>query len=389
MAHSSPGHPRVLDSMNQLHIPESLRDFTGDGMHHNADSEPFFEQEQILATQPPVGKSGHDQQALGTQKEVISSSAADENSMLLKKPSFDRPDLENDKGYYQFGPAIQLAPDHFTKRPTKPAPLHQDGRPQKPRNKSTPRPNREGHNAGSDLAAMGAGTAENAVRSELPPSTILNRTGGNHLTTSQGFAENTNKFSGSIEAKKAPNMVGNPPFPDSPPKEAPRSTIHAQTRHTDTKSPTSPSDGQTWTPKFVLTPANVNRPTTSPGHHSSEHISHHGALDAARYHQLPRHDQQTPPGNTGKTESTHNHQHYPVRHIGDSRGSVGDAADRSRNRIVNRPLKEMAYGRPAKPAYRPRPESRSSNVSKQRCVPNPSYLVLREANPRTDPGMDH
>ncbi|AEO64055.1 uncharacterized protein THITE_2037083 [Thermothielavioides terrestris NRRL 8126] len=57
-----------------------------------------------------------------------------------------------------------------------------------------------------------------------------------------------------------------------------------------------------------------------------------------------------------------------------------EPTDRTRRLMVNRPVREMAQGRPARPAYRSRPESRSSNVSRQRsrCGSLASSPMLRQ-----------
>lgn len=337
-------------------------------MHQSGDPEPPFEQQEpIPATQAPTGEDRPDQ-TWDNQKEIISLSAVDENPMLLKKPSFGRLDLDNDKTAYRFGPAIQLAPDHFTKRPTKPGPLHHDDRPQQSQDKSPPPPTREDHNAGHKFATMSVGNAGNTARTEPRPSNSLNRI-GRHSLTSQSFAENIdNRFSEATGPKTAPTMTRAPPFPDSPPKETASSSTQAPTSHVNSLSPVSPGDGQTWTSKSVPTTANIDRLVMSTAHHSSEYTSHRDAPEATQYGQLSKHDQQLSSGKFVKENRSHKHQHHPVPSAEDSRGAVGDATDRNRNRMLNRPLREPAHGAPSKAAYRPRPESRSSNVSKHRCV---------------------
>ncbi|KAK4134926.1 hypothetical protein BT67DRAFT_286738 [Trichocladium antarcticum] len=291
---------------------------------------------------------------------MISLSAVDENPMLLKKPSFDRLDLDNDKTAYRFGPAIQLAPDHFTKRPTKPGPVHHDGRPQQSQDKS------EDHNAGHKFATMVVGNAGNTARTEPRSSNSLNRIGRNSLT-SQSFAENVdNRFSEATGPKTAPTMTRAPPFPDSPPKETGSSSTQAPTSHVNSLSPVSPGDGQTWTSKSVPTTANIDRLAMSTERHSSEYTLHRDVPDAAQYGQLSKHDQQLSSGKFGKEKRGHKHQHHPVPSAEGSCGAVGDATDRNRNRMLNRPLREPARGGASNAAYRPRPESRSSNVSKHR-----------------------
>ncbi|KAK4150878.1 hypothetical protein C8A00DRAFT_45804 [Chaetomidium leptoderma] len=52
--------------------------------------------------------------------------------------------------------------------------------------------------------------------------------------------------------------------------------------------------------------------------------------------------------------------------MGSSRHVARESTDRTRSHAMNRPVREVAQTRPVRPIHRPRPESRSSNVSKQR-----------------------
>lgn len=352
-------------------------------MRQGRDSEPPAELHEQLPL-PPSPETKRLEQHGAPEKELAAYNAADE-AMLLARPFVKPPDL-GETGY-EFGPPIVFRPDQFTKRSIPSGAISREDRPPQ---HSVQSPNRSSRKHGSFKVSpvLTGRHVENSIRSEHLPPGAPDQTGAQRLSTTQTLAANTNnKPHTAADAKDIPLIAGELPFPDSSPKAFARPPIQAHPTHNEAQCTTYPSRGQTTAQNLAPPPTNVHE-RQDPRPRTSDFVEHHHGHNGTRYHQSPTSDQHVQPRKLEK-EKGNRRIHPSAPSTGGSRAGLGGDTDGGRSRMVNRPLRELVGGnRPAKPSYRPRPESRSSNISKQRCAPNLHHhaelTLTASAGPRTD-----
>lgn len=363
MAHSSPGQLRKPDSLDPTSISGRLSDPMGDGMHEsrNVDS-PFENQELVAATRSSPGKNKQSQQSVSPEK-AFGYNGPNDHETLLERPLcvLKPPDLDKD---YQFGPAIQLAPDQFTKRPIKPSPLYGDDRLHHFESIPPPHPGREVPNSWT-FPVAGTVHAGKYVSNRFPISGALSRPGQPQKETQVSTNHTVNKLPASSEAAGVTKASGKPPYPDSSPSEEVELLTHPQTCRIGARRPVSPGKMQTKAQNPGPGLVKMTEHATTPKHPPTKQEARECDLDVGRP-RSPGYDQRTPRANSEKGEKHNKYYHSPAPAPGRSRVSVCETTGRDWNQMVTRPVREVAHGKASKPTSLPRPTSRSSNVSKQR-----------------------
>lgn len=365
MTHSSPGQPRVVDHMSQPPIISGFSDSLDDAMLQELDQHfPSGQQELKQPAQATVEESVHEKRD-EIHKDAVESSVSEDN-MLLERPCILQKVPTEDRGY-RYGPAVQLAPDQFTKRPIKPVPLHQDDLPQQIRNRLSPLPGQGNHSAGHSFPVLGGVHLEKPVTNMFPLNESPGRTRGQPGETPDKKTDDAKTRGSAVAgAKQTQDTRAKPPFPNSSPTESLRSYRRSQVVEDIAQSPTFPSGEQPRRQPFLARPTNPDTPAQGQDHALPERgeLGHIPAL----HHQLPKPGPQTQPRKIEYREgdSTRHRHHKSLR--GDHHPSMAGSAARVRHQPVNRPLKEIAPIKSTMPTERLRPGSRSSNVSKQRSV---------------------
>ncbi|KAL2260964.1 hypothetical protein VTK26DRAFT_4901 [Humicola hyalothermophila] len=323
----------------------------------------FDQQEPKQPAQAAVEESVQDKQG-DIHNDAVDSGVFND-IMLLERPCILQKAPAEDRGY-RYGPAIQLAPDQFTKRPIKPAPLTQDDLPQPLRNKLSPLSSQVDDSAGSSFPCSGRAHSGKAVPSTFPVNESPDRARDQPRETpyrnSDGAKISQSAVAGTGQTQDA---RGKPPFPNSPPVEAARSCHRSPVVENTVQFPTVPCGGQPKTQHPAAGPTNADTPMPGQGHPLPEHGGHNGHLPVLR-HQLPKHALQAQPRNIEHKEGDSDRHHDHKLPGGDYRPSMAGSAARVRSQPVNRLLKETAPIKSTMPTARTRPGSRGSNVSKQR-----------------------
>jgi hypothetical protein len=372
MAHSSPGQARDADSM----IPNtgSLSDSAENVVFYGKEREvPFEQQDHSLALHPSPAKDGHDHEAI-PQGQTSSFDTSEETMLLEKPPSLSRlPDLERG---YQFGPAVRLAPDHFTKIKGRQVPIQQHNRPQHVGGNSPVRTVKEVRGSQSQLPSMQGGSPANATSSSsgLFPHDFSVRSQASNQTTGQNIGENRNSADiyGLSETRKHHQAGGRPPFPDSPDE---RPSTHTRTSLAEERPVASVSDRETKAQRLLPTSAAMNEAQAGPGARTTPDVEQHCDHSKSPRYEYYRDDQEDSRPIEKGDKADEKHHYSSLLRRGESRGLVGASKPHTRNQMANRPLRETGqrmHKRPADGSRPSRPESRSSNVSKPRLVTFPS-----------------
>ncbi|KAL2134431.1 hypothetical protein VTI74DRAFT_203 [Chaetomium olivicolor] len=355
MAHSSPGQSRPFVSMDQLPGTGSLEDTAGDFSHDDSGPAevPCKQPEPFPAIHPSPEKSPHGE-ASTPQGEAVGYRTPEE-SLLLDRPSIvsKPPDLEK---CYEYGPAVQLAPDQFTKMPVKQASIYHDERPSPSKVESSPRAVRDVSGSAPRFPSLGGTKLRNTINGAVLSVDPLQRGSTQSTTQSHGMENNNAGFHGTSEARKMPPMLGKPPFPDSPSTEQPVPVQSRPVQVADT-SRTTLGEGKTKAHTLLKSHPDVTEFPLRQGHHASLPVANDGDRNAIHHYEPSTHGQQ-PSGNQEKQDHKISTE--------SSRHPLDDFADRARLQTVNRPVDDMANARPVRAVHRHRPDSRSSHVSKQR-----------------------
>lgn len=339
---------------------ESLGDTADHAAHHNENAEILFEHQEPLLSRQPSPTRGQSNQ--GGSDKITASCSNSEDTMLLEKPSTLSRTLDLDKGY-EYGPAVQFAPGFFTKMPGKQAPIHRNEQPQGPDNDPSPPLSQARHDHGLSPNSRPAGKT---ISRQSHPVESSVRPGAQPPITGLPFGETlNNKPNGgeTIVLKQGSQVVGQPPFPDTSPKQPARPAVQARVQK---KSATASTTGETRAGIPIPGPAM----TSNLGWGQESCVSPHTTQvrEAIPHHSPPGRDRPTPFGTAELGERDGRVHRSPMPPAGSSRYSAREPADRARNHMVNRPMREAVHSRPARSVHRARPESRSSNVSKQRLV---------------------
>lgn len=292
--------------------------------------------------------------------------------MLLKRPCILQKPPAEDKGY-QYGPAVQLAPDQFTKRPIKPAPFHQDDMPQPPQKRSSPLRSQEDHGVQSSFPGLGGARAGRIAPNTILPPDPLDRSGEQRQAIPQGFPNDTKpRPSVAVGGNSLRTPIGKPPFPNSPPVGAVGASQRNPAIEETIGSPTLPSGGQPWSQPFIIEPATAPTPAPHIKQPSSEDNAHDH--DPSQDRQVSKHDQRARSSIHKHDERDVKHTHHGGSSTRDHHQPVEDSTVHGRNQLVNRPLRDTPHGKSTRPVSRVRPGSRSSNVSKQKSALLPILL---------------
>lgn len=372
MALSSPGQLRAIDLTGESLIPGSLSDSLNDALFQDFNPDvPFEHPEPDQSTQVPAEDGGQAGQS-DVQKDAISSNMFDDSSMLLKRPCILQKPPAEDKGY-QYGPAVQLAPDQFTKRPIKPAPFHQDDMPQPPQKRSSPLRSQEDHGVQSSFPGLGGARAGRIAPNTILPPDPLDRSGEQRQAIPQGFPNDTKpRPSVAVGGNSLRTPIGKPPFPNSPPVGAVGASQRNPAIEETIGSPTLPSGGQPWSQPFIIEPATAPTPAPHIKQPSSEDNAHDH--DPSQDRQVSKHDQRARSSIHKHDERDVKHTHHGGSSTRDHHQPVEDSTVHGRNQLVNRPLRDTPHGKSTRPVSRVRPGSRSSNVSKQKSALLPILL---------------
>ncbi|KAK4043138.1 hypothetical protein C8A01DRAFT_13306 [Parachaetomium inaequale] len=152
-----------------------------------------------------------------------------------------------------------------------------------------------------------------------------------------------------------------PPFPDTSPKEPAKPAIQARTADAENKSLGVFSKGA----RGIQTSAAAMGLASDPKPHTSPPVLREYIHNSSPQYEALQYTRQAPLASAEEEQRGRHHNHAPPL-PGDSHHSAREPTDRTRSHMVNRPLREVAHARPARSIHRARPESRSSNVSKQR-----------------------
>jgi hypothetical protein len=387
MARSSPGQPRIFDDMDEMPMTRSLSNSAKSPVNHVGNSEAPVDQQKTLVVSPPEpDKSGHSHHAM-PHKDASSSNGSEE-PMLLERPSSLCKSFDLDKGY-EYGPAVQFAPGFFTQRPGKQAPVCAEDHPQRPKD-GLPAPATQGLcSPRSQLPPLGRVPVDNLSSSQFRPSGPSDQPRSQPLAIDHGLAESSNnKHDRAVATRNISQMLGKPPFSDTSPKEPAAPSSETRPTHIETQAVTTLGKAKSKAKTSVSVTADKVTPDPEP--RISPHTAQHDHR-AEPHRKSSRHRQQAPPAGTEKEEGGY------MSHLGHrlplpterSQLFENEPADRARNTIVTRPVREVAHIRPARSIHRARPESRSSNVSKQRFVPLRATVLCRILTPRTGPDAGH
>ena len=369
MAFSSPGQPRAFDPMDQMPTAGSLSDTAGDTSHRDGDAEVPFEQQELPFPFPSQTspQHGHDTQVV--PEENRTSYTATQDTMLLEKPSTLSRAFDLDKGY-EYGPAVQFAPGFFTKMHGKQAPIHQDEQPQPLKDKRSSRSPQTSRPSPTQFPSPDYGPVKKATAGQSRQVVSADRSQPKPLTADRG-GPSLGNCDGNPDAvaaaRKNIQMAEKPPFPDTSPTEPARPVPQTLATRTGSKPAISLARGE-GTPQIP-----IPKPTMTDGLALGQgfHISPGRAQDDGQTtptYDLHGYGRHIPHERADDDERNGRSQHPPVPPMETSCYSAREPTDRARNHVVNRPLRGTVHPRPARPVHRVRPESRSSNVSKQRLV---------------------
>lgn len=365
MTHSSPGQARIFDAMDGVPMRGSLSDSAENINNQSGDSEtPFHQQKPLVVSPPAPGKSQDNHQDV-PQKEACSPNGSDE-LMLLERPSSLQRPLDLDKGY-EYGPAVQFAPGFFTRRPGQQAPVRPEDHPQQAKGRLSAPSTQRDCSPRSKLPPLGRVPSPpldnltiNQVRSLDPP----DGSGTQPLTSDHGLAESSsNKHSRATASRKASQMVESPPFPDTSPKEPAVPSIKTRPTHIENQPTTTLGKAEARAKTSV--PVTVNNAAPYP---DSPHLLPYDRRTDSHY-DSSRRKQQAALSAAERGQGGHKRHHHPPPQAASSQRFAGNFTDRSDNHMMTRPVREVAHIRPARSIHQVRPESRSSNVSKQRFAP--------------------
>ncbi|KAK4128501.1 hypothetical protein N657DRAFT_561713 [Parathielavia appendiculata] len=297
--------------------------------------------------------------------------------MLLEKPSTLSKNLNLDKGY-QFGPAVQLVPGYFTHRPGKQAHLQQDVCLQPQVQDILSRSAKQTGSSQAAFRSLGGTPTENATISNLRSAVSSGRLRTNPSPSSCGSShESTNKHDGETTTRKLPLTIEHVPFPDASPKQSAKPTFPVPKARNQHEAPALPTDVETLSE--VLTVARTNNSASAPEPRTSQPTVQCYADNANRHHESPNYDQRAPLAASEREERSHRQHRSSTPQVVSACHSVREYGEQSRSHMA-RPVRDMGR-RPAQADYRARPESRSSNISKQsrsRCGSLASSPMLRQ-----------
>ncbi len=368
MAFSSPGQPRDLDPMDQMPLTGSLSDIAGGSVHGDGGAEIPFEQRDPTFPVQPSSQLGpqHEHSTQADFRENTADYTASNDTMLLEKPSTLSRSLDLDKGY-EYGPAVQFAPGFFTKIQAKQAPIHQNQQPQPLKNDQSPRSDRASRSSRSRFPSPNCDSAEATTGSHSHPTESTDQPQAAPLVTAHTSVTNWGKKPERVATPRTVTQTtGKPPFPDTSLKEPTRPVVQTQAARVEGK-PVSSLPREDVRPQVAaLRPGVAEELVLGQGSHISPRRAqggHHTILP----HGPPGYDRQIPhePVDNARNAGLHD---TPLPTLGVSGPSLMDAAHRTRNHVANRPLRAAMNDRPTRPVHRARPESRSSNVSKQKSV---------------------
>jgi hypothetical protein len=367
MARSSPGQPRVFDDMDEMLMMESLSNSARSPINHVGNSEAPFDQQKALVASPSApDKSGHSHH--GVPQKGASSPSGCEESMLLERPSSLLKSFDLDKGY-EYGPAVQFAPGFFTQRPDKQTPVRAENRPQHPKD-GPPAPSAQGAcSSRSHLPPLGRVPADNLTSSQFHPLGPSDQPRAQPLVIDYGLAESSNnKHDRAVAMRKIPQMLGKPPFSDISPKES--SALSSKTRPTHIETQPATTLGKTESKAKTSVSVTTDKVTPDPEPRISPRTAQHDHR-AEPHRESSRHRQQAPPARAEKEEGGYRSHLGHRLPLPTERSQLfeSETAARTRNPVVTRPIREATHIRLSRSIHRARPESRSSNVSKQRSAP--------------------
>ncbi len=362
MAFSSPGQPRAFDPMDQMPMAGSLSDTAEDTRHLDGDAKIPFEQQDLPFPSQASPQHGHDTQAVPGESTI--SYTATQDTMLLEKPSTLSRTLDLDKGY-EFGPAVQFAPGFFTKMHGKQVPIHQDEQPQPLNDKHSPSSSKASRLSRPQFPSPDYDLVKKAAAGQTRQVVPADQVQTQPLITDPPSVGKNGKPDGATAARKT-QKAEKLPFPDTSPTEPARSASQTLSTRLESKSATSLARGE-GTPQVPITKTTMTEESTLG---QGFHISPRRAQDNGQKtpihdpHEYGRHIPHEKADNDGR----HGRNQHPVPSMENPPYSTMESTDRARNHVVNRPLRGTVHPRPARPTHRARPESRSSNVSKQRLV---------------------
>ncbi len=373
MAFSSPGQPRAFDPMDQMPMAGSLSDTAEDTRHLDGDVEIPFEQQDLPFSSRTSLQHGHDTQAVPDESTL--DYTAVQNTMLLEKPSTLSRALDLDKGY-EYGPAVQFAPGFFTKMHGKQPPIHHDEQPQPLKDKHSPISSQNSRPSRPRFLSPDYGPVKQTTAGQTRQVVPADQVQTQPLTANHPSVEKCNgKPDGVVVARNNTQMAEKPPFPDTSPTKPARPVPQILSTRIESKPATSLARGEGTplvpTPKSAIT----EELALGQGFHISPRRAQDDGQTTPTYlsHEYGRHI----PHEKADDDGRNGRNQHPVPPMGNSRYSVMESTDCARNHVVNRPLRGTVHPRPTKPTHRARPESRSSNVSKQRLVCRFYTLSLR------------